>query len=288
MTGAEQADKPIVDILIEERCPHLADSPFWPVLRPALYAALNYAAARAMADAIAPLPGAAALEQVSRILHLKLETAHAERLPGAGRCVIVVNHPTGIADGVAVYDLMKTIRPDAIFFANADALRVCPGFADNLIPVEWVPEKRTLEKTKMTLRAANAAFEAERAVVIFPAGRLARRIDGEIQDPRWEPSAVSLARRHKAPVVPINVQGPYPVLFHTFDRVSKELRDITLFHELLNKAGQTYRLTVGAPIPPDRFVGDGDALSAQLKRFTEKHLGANPDAEFAPRTGSDS
>jgi putative hemolysin len=277
------AEKPIVDVLIEERCPHLAGSPFWPLLRPALYAALNYRAARTMADTVAPLPGAEALEEVSRILHLKLEAIRAERIPRTGRCVIVVNHPTGIADGVAVYDLLKTIRPDAIFFANADALRVCPGFADNLIPVEWVLEKRTLEKTKLTLRAANAAFEAERAVVIFPAGRLARRIDGEIQDPPWEPSAVSLARRHKAPVVPINVQGPYPVLFHTFNRFSKELRDITLFHELLNKAGQTYRLTIGEPIAPERLAGDGDAISLQLKRFTENTLGANPDAEFAPK-----
>lgn len=280
--GKGAQEKHIVDVLIEERCPHLAAAPSWPAVRPALYAALNYTAAREIADAIAPLGGAAALDKVSAILHLKLAPRRAERLPPTGRCVIVCNHPTGIADGVAVYDLLKTVRNDAIFFANADALRVCPGFAETLIPVEWVQDKRSLEKTKLTLRAANEAFARERAVVIFPAGRLARRIEGRIQDPEWEPSAVSLARRHKAPVVPIHVAGPYPFLFHTFAALSKELSDITLFHELLNKAGQTFTLTIGNPIAPEALAGDAEAVTGRLKAFTEQDLGANPDAEFAP------
>lgn len=272
----------IVDVLIKERCPRLAGLPAWPLVRPFLYAALNYRAARTMADAIAPLSGQAALAYVSALLHLNLEIVGLDRLPAVGRCVIVANHPTGIADGIAVHDLLARLRQDHIFFANADALRVCPGFSETLIPVEWVLDKRSLEKTKRTLRAANAAFAAERAVVIFPAGRLARKIDGVIQDPEWEPSAVSLARKHQAPVIPIHVEGPYPIFFHTFSRFSKELSDITLFHELLNKAGGVYRLTVGRPIAPETLDGGDAAVSARLKAFCEKELGANPDAEFAP------
>ncbi|MEJ0022409.1 MAG: 1-acyl-sn-glycerol-3-phosphate acyltransferase [Alphaproteobacteria bacterium] len=272
----------IVDELIEERCPRLATLPAWPLVRPLLYAALNYNAARSMADAIAPLSGQAALAYVSNLLHLKLELIGIDRMPTKGRCVVVANHPTGIADGLAVRDMLRRVRQDEIFFANADALRVCPGFADTLIPVEWVPEKRTLEKTKRTLRAVNAAFAAERAVVIFPAGRLPRWVNGKIQELEWEPSAVSLARKHDAPLIPLHVAGPYPIFFHTFSRFSKELSDITLFHELLNKAGQTYRITIGQPIAPDQLAGGDAQASARLKVFCEKKLGANPDAEFTP------
>jgi hypothetical protein len=83
-------------------------------------------------------------------------------------------------------------------------------------------------------------------------------------------------------VIPLHIAGPYPIFFHTFSRFSKELSDITLFHELLNKSGRTYRITVGRPIAPDLLSG-GDALaSTRLKAFCEKKLGANPDAEFAP------
>ena len=184
--------KHIVDVLIEERCPHLASTPAWPILRPALHAALNYRAARDMADAIAPLGGAEALDRVSALLHLKLAPVRAERLPAAGRCVIVCNHPTGIADGVAIYDLLKTVRDDSVFFANADALRVCAGFEETLIPVEWVQAKRTRERTRVTLKMTEEAIEAGRPIMIFPAGRLARMRNGLLTDPEWMPTAVSL------------------------------------------------------------------------------------------------
>lgn len=275
------AAKHIVDILIEERAPALVNGPFWGLARPPLYAALLYDKARAMADAIAPLSGQAALDYVSALLHLRLQVRGLSRIPAQGRLVVVANHPTGIADGVAVYDALKGRRPDLTFFANADALRVSPGFADVLIPVEWVHAKRSHEKTKQTLRAAATAFAAERPLVIFPAGRLARHENGLIQDPPWESSAVSLARRNKAPIAPIHVAGPYPLFFHAFDRISKELRDITLFQELLNKAGLLYTVTIGPLIAPDALAGNTDDVTLRLKTYVERELAHNRDAEFS-------
>lgn len=278
------AAKHIVDELIEERAPQLARSASWPLVRPALYRALHYNEARRMADDIAPLGGRDAMDYISRLLSVRLDVRGAERIPKSGRCVVVANHPTGIADGVAMYDAIRPIRPDVIFFANADAHRVCPGFHESLVAVEWVAAKRTIEKTKQTLRAAHKAFADERPVMIFPAGKLARLIDGEIQDPPWEPSAVSLARKHNAPVIPIWVDGPYPFFFHSFDRLSKELRDITLFHELLNKKGKLFTLKVGPPIPPERLAGNADEVTLQLKRYVEKELPRDMDRRFTPST----
>jgi putative hemolysin len=252
----------IVDVLIAERAPRLTASPFWPVARPALYSVLNYRAAVRMADAIQDLSGAETLDYVSDLLRLKVFTTHLDRLPATGRCVVVANHPTGIADGVAVYDAVRQRRPDAIFFANADALRVSPRLAETVIPVEWVHDKRTREKTRATLNAARDAFEAERCVVMFPAGRLAREKNGVLTDPEWAPTAASLARKYGAPVIPMHVTGPYSRLFHLFDKISPELRDVTLFHELLNKAGKPFGVVVGQPITPDRL--DVDAVKATL------------------------
>lgn len=279
-TLADDEARHIVDVLIQERCPRLAGSAAWPVVRPGLYRALHYYEARRMADAIAPLTGPQAMEYISRLLSVRLDVKGLERLPPAGRCVVVANHPTGIADGVAMYDALKPRRPDVIFFANADAHRVCAGFHESLVAVEWVTSKRTIEKTKQTLRAAHKAFADERPVMIFPAGKLARRIDGEIQDPTWEPSAVSLARKHDAPVIPIWVDGPYPFFFHSFDRISKELRDITLFHELLNKKNKLFSLRVGPPIPPSRLMGNAEEVTSRLKRYVERDLPRDMDRPF--------
>ncbi len=278
---ARRADH-VVDVLIAERAPRLTGSPLWPLVRPPLYALLGYSEARAMADAIAPLSGQAALDHVADLLDLKVSTLNLDRVPATGRCVVVANHPTGIADGVAVFDALRTRRTDSIYFANADALRVSPRLGEAVIPVEWVVEKRTREKTRATLEAAKAAFQAERCVVLFPAGRLARvGRDGSLTDPEWAATAASLARKYDAPIVPIHVSGPYSRLFHLFDRISPELRDVTLFHEMLNKKKQAFRLTVGLPIPPSRLDIDAARATYALKAFTERVLPSQPDAEFA-------
>jgi putative hemolysin len=272
----------ICDVLMAERAPRLTASFAWPVVRPLLYRLLNYRAARRMADAVADLSGQATLDYMSDLLDLKVSTLNLDRIPPTGRCIIVCNHPTGIADGVAVYDAIKRRRSDAIFFANADALRVSPRLAEVIIPVEWVVEKRTRQKTRATLEAARAAFEAERCLVLFPAGRLARvGKDGSLTDPEWASTAASLARKFEAPIVPIHMSGPTSRLFHLFDRISRELRDITLFHELLNKKRKAFRLSVGKPIPPARLDIDAARATYALKAFTERVLAVQPDAEFA-------
>jgi len=267
----------IIDELIYERAPRLVRSPAWPVVKPVLYALLGRDKAVEMADAVAHLSGDDALTYVSRLLHLEVQAQGLERLPKTGRCMVVCNHPTGIADGIAVYDAILRVRTDVIFFANADALRVCPRFAESLIPVEWVEAKRTREKTRATLSAARAAFESERCVVMFPAGRLARRNRaGELVDPPWATTAVSLIQKYEAPIVPVHVSGPDSKWFHLFHRFSQELRDITLFHELLNKAGKRFDLVFGPVIQPETAGLDTNALKA----YIEQRLVANPHQPF--------
>jgi putative hemolysin len=271
----------IADALIAERAPRLTSAVWWPLVRPAMYRLLNYFRARRMADAIQPLSGRDAMAFVSDLLSLKVETRGLEHVPPRGRCVVICNHPTGIADGVAVFDALKPVRPDLIFYANADALRVCPRLGEVVIPVEWVEGKRTREKTRVTLKASQAAFEAERPLVVFPAGRIARRApDGRLCDPEWQPTALSLARKHDAPIVPIHVAGPWSTLFHFFNRFSPELRDITLFHELLNKRGRRFSLTIGPAIPSEALGPDLTAANERLKRYIELELPSAPDRHF--------
>jgi putative hemolysin len=268
----------IIDVLIEERAPTLSSSPAWPVVRPPLYALLNYGKARRMADAIAALPGRRALEYISRMLSVRLDVTGLERVPSNGRLVVVCNHPTGIADGIAVYDALRRVRHDLMFYANADAERVSPRFSEALIPVEWVEEKRTRERTRQTLTMTRQIMESEGVLVVFPAGRIARiRPDHTARDLPWMPTALSVARKYDAPVLPIHVAGPSPTLFHLFHRVSTELRDITLFHELLNKRGRRFRLTVGPLIAAGQI--DADDVPA-LQAYVEEQLPQHPDLAF--------
>ena len=267
----------IVDELIAERAPRLSGSAAWPLVRPALYALLGYGKARAMADAVAPLDGRAAFDHVSRLLDLKIEATGLDRIPTTGPVILIANHPTGIADGFALFDAVRPIRPDLIFYANADALRVAPRLGDAVIPVEWVEAKRTRDKMKLTLSATREALDAGRALAIFPAGRLARVQNGVLIDPAWAPTPLSLARKYDAPIVPIHMTGPNSTLFHLFDKVSLELRDITLFHEMLNKHGGRFTVSVGPVIAPEALPAE----VAALKTYVERDLAADPDRPFA-------
>ena len=257
-TGEAETGRHIVDQLIAERAPRLTRNPLWPLLRPGLYALLGYDDARAMADEIARMGGYEALDHVSDRLDLDLRCTALNAVPAEGACLIVCNHPTGVADGVALYDALKARRPDLCFFANYDALRVCPGLEEAVTPVVWPPEARTLESSKETLRQAKQALGEKRAIVIFPSGVVARMRKGRLRDEPWEATPVTLSRKHGVPIVPAALSGPYSRLFNWFDRISSELRDVTVFHELLNKAGQCYSVRFAEPVDPEEFEDADD------------------------------
>ncbi len=275
-------DQHIVDTLIEERCPQLRSSWSWPLVRPVLYKMLGYSRARALADTIMQLHGRDSFDPLSAQLDFSLDIEGLERLPDSGRVIIAANHPTGLADGVAVWDLLKQIRQDIIFFANADAIRVNPRFQDVIIPVEWVAEKRTPAKTRETLKRAGQAFSEEKCVVIFPSGRLAKKEDGRLVEKEWFSTVVGLARKQNAPILPLNLDAWNSWLFYFFSELNGELRDITLFHELLNKRGANVRMTFGQMIQPDQLQGDVNELTEKLKHHVAYDLGRDNTAVFRP------
>jgi putative hemolysin len=193
-------------------------------------------------------PGTRCSRFLAQNLALRVEATGLEHLPAEGRCLVVANHPTGIADGVVLFELLRRVRRDMTFFANRDAIRVAPGLADVVIPVEWVEEKRTRERSRETLRSMTAAFREERCVVLFPSGRLARATLRGLRERPWTTTAVNLARRYDAPIVPLHVSGANSLLYYVLWQLSEELRNMTLFRELLNKRKRRYRVRVGAPV----------------------------------------
>lgn len=271
----------IADQLIAERGETIVNSRWWPLIRPVLYKILHYNDAVRMADELGPLPAHAAMDYVSRLLSLDLEITGLEHIPQSGCFVVAANHPTGIADGVAVYDALRQIRPDIAIFTNRDAIRVNPRLSEFLIPVEWREELRDRTKMKETLRLSSRAFREERAVVLFPSGRIAFWKNGRLNERPWQPSAVTLARKQGVPILPCHVASRNSGLFYWFANWNTELRDMTVFHELLNKRGKTFRIRFGPLIPADR-IAEGDYIQATeaLQEHVVERLAADPDAVF--------
>ena len=271
----------IVDQLIAERGGRLVTHPLWPVMRPFLYAGLHYNDAVRLADSIARLSAEESFRHLSGLLRLDVAATGLDRIPRHGGFLMVANHPTGIADGVAVFDLLKDVRPDLAIFANRDAVRVNPRFRDMIIPVEWRETHKSREKTRETLELTNDAVDRGKATILFPSGRIAYWHENRLTERPWKPSAVSLARRYGLPIVPVNIQARNSGLFYWLAKQSTELRDMTVFHELLNKKGCPFRFVIGKTIAPDALDGDPAQVTSALEAHTVKALAENPDAVFS-------
>ncbi|WP_028033636.1 GNAT family N-acetyltransferase [Chelativorans sp. J32] len=278
---ATEASSHIVDQLIAERTTHLSKHPLWPLARPLIYRYFHYHQAVTMADEIAELSGWDSMAYISALLSLNVTARGKEHIPAKGAFILAPTHPTGIADGIAIFDLMRELRPDMAVFANRDALRVNPRFRDIVIPVEWRQHEKSHAKSRDTLEMTAKAFAQQKAIILFPSGRIAYWHEKKLTERPWQPSVVALARRYEVPVVPVNMTARNSGLFYLLSKYSTELRDMTLFHELLNKKDRSFEMTIGKPIPPAMLNGgEPTEVAAKLQDYTVTVLAENPDAEF--------
>lgn len=278
--GGKRAGGHIVDQLIDERSVQLSQHFLWPIAKPLLLRFFHYRQAVRMCDDVAEMSGWDAFSYLSKLLDLRLTVRGLENLPRRGGFILAPSHPTGIADGIAVFDLLKNVRPDMAIFANRDAQRAAPGFRDIVIPVEWRQGEKSHAKSRDTLEMTAKAFAADKAIVLFPAGRIAYWNVDRLTERPWQNSVVALARRYSFPIVPANLSARNSGLFYLLSKYSTELRDITIFHEFLNKKGKPFSVTIGKPVPVEMLGGDASEVTARLQHYAVHELAADPDAEF--------
>ena len=260
----------IVDELIEERAEKLRSNPrIWAMVQKYLYPVLGHQTAIDLVNEVQGMSGFEVFEHMSQLLKMRVTVEGLQNVPRSGRAVVMPNHPAGIADGIAVFDAIKHIRPDVTFFANRDAVRCQENLAEIIIPVEWMEERRNHAKSKETVRNMVRAFKDDRLIVIFASGRLARPTPLGLVERPWLESGVGLAQKYDCPIIPMHITGHNSALFYLFWFLNAELKDMALFRELLNKSGQRYHLQVGEPVHSDAHPKD---LTPALREFVTRHL----------------
>jgi putative hemolysin len=275
-----------IDPLIEERAKWLfRGTPTSRIARRILDRMLGYDRTIALGEHYRDMATPDVMAHVSEMICREVDISGIERVPARGPALIVANHPTGIADGIVLWHALRARRPDAFFYANSDILRVLPQFESMIAPVEWRLDKRTHGKTRETMAYTRRAIEAGRVGVIFPAGRLAKRRGLRLYEREWMASAAMIARKFDLDVVPVNVRARNSWIFYLFDLIHPSLRDITLFHETLNKGRQPYRVTVGRPIPAAKLSPNSAEAIEELKARTLRLGGRHaPEVSLAEMT----
>lgn len=268
--GAGAGDKHIIDELLEERTETLRRLPFvWSAIRRWCLPFFRYEDAVRWADRLGPCGG---YEALGDYLRLKVEVGGLEHIPRRGRVLIVANHPTGIVDAFAIYEAIGAVRPDICFFTNRDMVRIVPRTRELVIPVEWLRHRRSPERMRETLQATNEALAAERAVVIFPAGGIARGSALGIRELPWQATTMKLLRKWQAPILPLHIEARNSLLYYAFEQVHDELRDLLRFREVLSKRGMRFGLTIGPLVPGESMPSDPIEAIGRLQTLVEHEL----------------
>lgn len=255
-----------LDPLIAERAPwFFSGRTHHALFRSAMMALLRYPRTLDLAAEFRDLPTAEIVRRMQALIVRDLRVEGLENIPATGPALIVANHPTGIADGLVLDAVVSAVRDDLFIYANHDIIRVLPQLTDMIAPVEWRLEKRSHAKTKATMDYTRAALEQGRIGLIFPSGRLAKRVGLRLSERPWMASAAMIAKKFDAPVIPLRIFARNSAFFYVLDKIHPTLRDVTLFHEVLNKAGHTYKINIGRPISPASLPKKAEAGIAILR-----------------------
>lgn len=258
-----------LDPLISERAPWLyADHPWSAPSRAVLMKMLGYDRTVRLGEVLEERTMPEIMGTMADMLAKDVVCSGLQNIPRHGAALLVANHPTGIADGIILNSVISQARDDAFFYANCDIIRVLPQMESLICPVEWRLEKRTLAKTRETMAYTRKAVDAGRLGVIFPSGRLAKRRGLRLYERPWMASAAMIARKFDLPVIPVNIRARNSALFYLFDLLHPTLRDITLFHETLNKHRQPFRITIGEPISPSALPAKSEDGIKMLRAET--------------------
>ena len=261
--------KTVIDELIAERAPWYFEAGVpQSVMRLCLNGLLDYKNTVELANTLVNDSADQIFTDIGRQLSKNVQVSGIQNIPSHGPALIVCNHPTGIADGLILHNVLLARRDDVYFFANRDITRVFPQMESMIAPVEWRPEKRRHTDMRHLMQYVRDAKAEGKLGIIFPSGRLAKRVGLNLVERPWMASAAMIARKFKLPVVPVHISARNSLLFYLFDLIHPTLRDITLFHETLNKDKFAFDIHIGKAVGWSELDPKSDIAIEQLKKRT--------------------
>jgi putative hemolysin len=162
---------------------------------------------------------------------------------------MVMNHPLGGMDALALVDAIRERRSDVKFIVNDLLL--------NLEPLRdiFVGVNKHGRTKNSSLAQVEQLFSSEQLVCIFPAGLVSRKKKGIVRDLPWKKTFIKQARLNDQLIVPIHITGSLSNFFYrlanfrTFIGIKANIEMLYLVDEMYRQKGKHIHITVGKPIP---------------------------------------
>jgi len=176
-----------------------------------------------------------------------------ENIPLTDSVIFASNHPLGGLDGIAFMQAIGRYRKDVKFIVNDFLMNVV-----NLEPL-FVGVNKVGGQSKSAISAVDDAYAADHALLVFPAGLVSRKINGDIVDLEWKKSFISRAKRYKKDVIPVYIEGMNSRFFYNLSRwrnklgVKFNIEMLYLVDEFFAQRGQRVTIKIGKRIPYTAF-----------------------------------
>ena len=266
-----------IDQIIEERCPKLMRNKFfWSLVRPTIYKVFKYQTAKNITDDISNKSGYGCFEYLTNLLNFNLEIKNLNNIPKKGPIILAGNHPTGLTDGIVMFEVLKDRRPDYTLYANIDMIKLSKGFEDIIIPVDWNEKNKTAQKSREILKRTKITLNEGKCLLIFPSSRLSKRVGLKLIERPWLNTIIKLSKKYNAPIIPFHMTGHNSLFYYFLDIFNEELKNISLFSELVNKKEFKYKITFGKIIDPDSLKADLQKETEKIQKYVEFTLGKPP------------
>ncbi|PRD56934.1 1-acyl-sn-glycerol-3-phosphate acyltransferase [Sphingobacterium gobiense] len=186
-------------------------------------------------------------------LGVKVVLEDAENIPIDDSVIFASNHPLGGLDGIAIMQAIGRYRRDVKFLVNDILMNI-----RNLEPL-FIPVNKVGGQAKSGIMAIEQAYASENALLVFPAGLVSRKIQGEIADLGWKKSFISKAKKYKRDIVPVYIDGKNSNFFYNLARLRQKLglkvniEMLYLPDEMFSQRNHTVTIRIGKRIPYQEF-----------------------------------
>jgi putative hemolysin len=191
--------------------------------------------------------------EVIKYLNIKIEIDGIENIPKTGGVTLAMNHPLGGMDALALVHALKEYRTDLKYIVNDLLL--------NLEPMKelFVGVNKHGKNNDGTLQKVGDLFNSNKAVCIFPAGMVSRKIKGKVRDLPWKKTFLTQSKKNNLPIVPIYIDGKLSNFFYnlsnfrSFIGIKANIEMLYLADELFKQKNVTMKFKIGKIIMPEEF-----------------------------------
>ena len=172
------------------------------------------------------------------------------------RLTFASNHPLGGVDGIALLGVISERTGKPVRLLVNDFLMNIKPIASLSVPVNKMGgQNRNLPAQ------VKAIYESDDDILVFPAGKCSRKMNGHIQDTAWSKSFVSQSVATGRWIVPVRFFGENSKRFYRVESIRERLGIrfnigmMLLPDELYRARHKRFRIMFGKPISPSEMNG---------------------------------